>query len=130
MGVIVDVSESGMGWPLGIGLLVAAVSAGPRLVKVGKPAIKGAIRGYLVLQSKSKEMFAETSERLQDLYAEAKYEFDHQAEAGAAEEEHVSAESRKKSPQPRALIHGDEPAGSKLGLTRNSDEFQRAIWCS
>ncbi len=85
MGVLEDVSESGMGWPLGIGLLVAALSAGPKLVKAGKPVIKGAMRGYLILQSKSKEVFAETSERIQDLYAETKYEFEHQPEAKVVE---------------------------------------------
>ena len=85
MGLMEDVSESGMGWPLGIGLLVAALSAGPKLVKAGKPAIKGAMRGYLILQSKSKEVIAETSERLQDLYAETKYEFEHHPEAKTVE---------------------------------------------
>ncbi len=115
MGVLEDVSESGMGWPLGIGLLVAAVSAGPKLVKAGKPAIKGAIKGYLILQSKSREMFAETSERLQDLYAEAKYEHEHQLEAGAVEEEPVHA-------APRAHKTAAEGARPKRRTTRRKPE--------
>jgi|GEM_PF-1340017 len=87
MAILEEVSEKGIGWPLGVGLVVLAVSAGPKLVKAGRPLIKRAIKGYLAVQEKSKEMFAETSERMQDLYAEAKHEYDEEAAIMKAEAE-------------------------------------------
>src|SRR5687768_9083221 len=62
---------------LGVGLGVLFL--GPVLVPaVGRglrPIAKGAIKGYLALSERTREMFAETGERLQDLYAEAQAEY-------------------------------------------------------
>ena len=97
MAIMEEVSERGLGLPLGVGLLIAAVSAGPKLMKAGRPLIKNAIKGYLAVQEKSKEMFAETTERMQDIYAEAKHEYDegmHVVEAEA----HIEASVVEEKP--------------------------------
>lgn len=61
------------GSPLGIGLAVAAaVIAGPR----AKPLAKGAIKGYLIATERVRGWAAEASEQVQDIYAEAKYEYE------------------------------------------------------
>lgn len=86
MAVLEEVSDRGLALPLGIGLAVAAISAGPKLMKAGRPLIKSAIKGYLYMQERSREMFAETGERMQDIYAEAKHEYDEQMQTMKAEE--------------------------------------------
>lgn len=110
MSLIEDVTEKGLGLPLGIGLAIAAVSAGPKLVKAGRPLIKSAIKGYLMVQARSKEMFAETAERMQDIYAEARHEYEEEAQMPKAEEEkpmqvvaeeHKPAEGAKPAPRTR-----------------------------
>lgn len=105
MALMEEVSERGWGWPLGIGLAVAAVSAGPQLVKSGRPLMKKAIKGYLALQARSREMFAETGERLQDLYAEAKHEYEEEAE-----EMHAMEAQPEEKPEHKAE---EEPAEGK-----------------
>lgn len=72
-------------WPVGIGLVVLAVSAGPKLMKVGRPFVKRVIKGYLAAQEKTKEVVAEGSERMQDIYAEAKHEFEQEQITAHAE---------------------------------------------
>lgn len=96
MALMEEISDRGLALPLGVGLVVAAVSAGPKLVKAGKPMIKGAIKGYLALHEKTKEMFAESSERMQDIYAEAKHEYEEEShvKAAGAEEEEAAAEEK------------------------------------
>ena len=106
MAFMEDVSDRGLGWPLGIGLIVAAVSAGPKMVRSGRPLIKRAIKGYLTLQTKGKEMFAESTEHLQDIYAEAKHEFDEEVHAMPAEQEQ-EAEPMKSEEKP---AEGGKPA--------------------
>lgn len=98
MALMEEVSERGLGLPLGVGLLIAAVSAGPKLVKAGRPLLKNMIKGYLVVQEKSKEMFAETSERMQDIYAEAKHEYDEGIQIVKAEESHIESEIEEEKP--------------------------------
>jgi hypothetical protein len=69
------------GSPLGLGIAAVAVVgvlAAPRL----KPVAKSAIIGYLSLTERAREWAAEAVEQVQDLYAEAKYEY----EAGLSEE--------------------------------------------
>lgn len=53
-------------------LAVAAVVGAPR----AKPLAKQAIKGYLTATQRVREWTAESTEKLQDLYAEAKYEFE------------------------------------------------------
>ena len=111
MAILDEFSDRGVAVPLGVGLLVAAVSLAPKLVKTGRPMIKRAIKGYLVVHAKSREMFAETAERMQDLYAEAKHEFEedeHEMKPAVEEkaeepvvEESPPAEGRKPRPRRR-----------------------------
>jgi hypothetical protein len=56
---------------LGIGLLVGT---GVVIGRGVRPAAKGAIRGYLSMAERVRELSAEATESLQDLYAEAKAE--------------------------------------------------------
>jgi hypothetical protein len=64
------------------GLGLVAVAAGAFLVtKAGKPATKGAIKGWFAGRDKVRELslsargaFAEAGEKIQDLYAEARAE--------------------------------------------------------
>jgi hypothetical protein len=65
------------GTTLGIGLVAAAGVAlvvGPR----AKPLIKEAIKFSLATTERAREMVAEAGEQIQDLWAEAKYEYDSQ----------------------------------------------------
>jgi hypothetical protein len=47
--------------------------------KGGRPLAKGAITGALVLSERAREMATEVSEQAQDIYAEARSEFDARA---------------------------------------------------
>ncbi|HLH22091.1 MAG TPA: DUF5132 domain-containing protein [Chloroflexota bacterium] len=58
-------------WGLGL-VAVGAVILAPR----AKPLAKQAIKGYLAATERAREMMAETGEQLQDLYAEAKHEYE------------------------------------------------------
>ena len=63
----------GPAWGLPVAAVAAvAVIAGPR----AKPLAKGAIKGYFAMTQRAREWVAETGEQLQDLYAEAKYEYE------------------------------------------------------
>lgn len=55
-----------------VALAAIAVVGGPRF----KPLAKGAIVGYLTATQKVREWVAEAGESVQDLYAEAKYEYE------------------------------------------------------
>jgi|YNPNPStandDraft_1061719.scaffolds.fasta_scaffold00004_68 hypothetical protein len=109
MSIIEEVTDRHLGLPIGLGLAIAAISVGPKLVSAGRPLIKGAMKGYLMLQAKSKELLAETSERMQDLYAEAKHEYDQSTEMRKAEraqpasaEESAAKAARKPKPTTEA----------------------------
>ena len=75
-----DAAIEGATGGVGIGLL--AVAAGALLLtRTGKPAAKGAIKGWFAGRDKLKDLstsarsaFAEAGERVQDLYAEARAE--------------------------------------------------------
>jgi hypothetical protein len=70
-------------WPLVVGVAAVAVIGGPRLVAAGRPLLKGAMREFLALRERMHETLAETTERLQDIYAEAQYEYDASSHAAA-----------------------------------------------
>lgn len=82
-----DLAEGILGsTPLGLGVVavtVAAVAVGPR----AKPLAKNVIKGYFVATQRVREWTAESGERLQDLYAEAKYEY----EAGLSDSQILTA---------------------------------------
>jgi hypothetical protein len=74
-----DIGErlEGKGWlGIGIGALILAPVVIPAVARGLRPLAKGAIKGYLALQEKGREVFAETSEQFQDLVAEARSEYE------------------------------------------------------
>lgn len=115
MSLMEDVSDRGLGWPLGLGLVVAAVSMGPQLVKSGRPVMKKAIKAYLALEDKAKEMMAETSERMQDLYAEAKHEYE-QGETVMEVQAHHEPEHKTEPAE------GSKPTRSRKSKHQESEE--------
>lgn len=79
-GLVEGIEGLGLGgWALVIG---AAVVAGPTLARISRPAIKGAIKGYMAVSDRVRVASEETREGLQDVVAEAKAEY--QAASGAA----------------------------------------------
>ena len=109
MGIIDEVSDRGMALPVGIGLALAAVSMGPKLVKAGRPMIKSAMKGYLIVSERAQEMFAETGERLQDVYAEVKHEYEQETTCRSAEED-SAAEPASEPSKAAKTAEGARPA--------------------
>lgn len=107
------------GWPIGIGLVVLAVSAGPKLMKAGRPLVKRAIKGYLAAQEKAKEAVAEGSERMQDLYAEAKHEYEQEAVTARAESDIM--------PEPVMVEATAQPAEGAKRSTRTKQNETSAV---
>jgi hypothetical protein len=65
----------GIGWGVGgVAVAAAVFVGGPR----AKPMVKTAIKGYLTATHRVRAAAAEASESLQDLYAEAKHEYESQ----------------------------------------------------
>ena len=62
------------GLAMGIGVAVLAPTVLPILVGAAKPLVKAAIKGGIVLYDRGKESFAEVSEVVEDMVAEAKAE--------------------------------------------------------
>ncbi|MCA1596181.1 MAG: DUF5132 domain-containing protein [Chloroflexi bacterium] len=72
-GLVEGMSSLGLGgWALAVG---AAVVAGPTLARVARPALKGAIKGYMAMSERVRVAGEETREGLQDVMAEAKAEY-------------------------------------------------------
>jgi galactitol-specific phosphotransferase system IIC component len=72
------------GLAIGIGAAVLAPVVIPIIASVAKPLAKAAIKGGIQLYERGKETFAEVSEVMEDLVAEAKAEFEQPAAAAAA----------------------------------------------
>lgn len=67
-----------IGWSIGgAAVAVAVIVGGPR----AKGLAKNAIKGYFAATQRLKEVTAETTESFQDLYAEAKHEYESQLRA-------------------------------------------------
>lgn len=71
-----DVLDTVGGTPGRLAGIALAVGAGVLLGRGLRPVVKGAIRGYLSVSDRAREMAAEAGESLQDLYAEAKSEYE------------------------------------------------------
>src|SRR5919199_727112 len=99
---IVDGVLGGTSWGVGaLAIAAVAVVGAPR----AKPLAKQAIKGYLAATERVREMAAEATEQIQDLYAEAKYEYESQldgegAESDAAEGAAEPARARPRRPSP------------------------------
>jgi hypothetical protein len=86
--------------PLGIGALAiaaVAVVGAPR----AKPLAKSAIKGYLAATERVREMAAEATEQLQDLYAEARYEYESQLNGTPETVEEASEAVSEAASRPR-----------------------------
>jgi hypothetical protein len=96
---VVDGIFGGSPWGLGLVAVAAAVAvAGPR----AKPVAKGMIKGYLATTERAREWVAEASEQIQDLYAEAKHEYESELTATDAEHaEHGEPATAAEAPEPR-----------------------------
>ena len=67
-----DLLEGGGVWGIGLGLAAGAAIV---LGRQGRPLVKGAIVGYLAAQDRVREFAAETVEQMQDVYEEARAEY-------------------------------------------------------
>lgn len=94
---IVEGVLGGTSWGVGaIAIAAVAVVGAPR----AKPLAKQAIKGYLAATERVREMAAEATEQIQDLYAEAKYEYESQLDGEAVEDGAAPAEAEA-APRPR-----------------------------
>ena len=111
---VVDGIFGGSPWGLGLVAVAAAVAvAGPR----AKPVAKGVIKGYLATTERAREWVAEASEQIQDLYAEAKHEYE--SELTAAGAEHAEPAAAAGGTEPRARRRN---ASASTGLVIPSGE--------
>jgi hypothetical protein len=94
MSVLEDVSETIIERPLLWLVIGVAALSSPKIIGAIRPLLKGAIKGGMALSEKTKEVFAESKERMQDVYEEARYEYKHE---GLAEKEE---EPVKETPKP------------------------------
>ena len=97
-----DLLEGGGSWGLGVGLVAGAAIV---LAKSGRPVLKSAIVGYLTLSDRVKTLAAETSEQLQDLYEEARTEYQDTL-AAEQEVEIVDVEDEPPPPPPKRARAG------------------------
>jgi hypothetical protein len=73
IGKLIEGAVGGAAWGAGFAAAAgAALLGGTR----GKPLAKRAMKTFLVAQQRGREMVAEGAERIQDVYAEAKYEYE------------------------------------------------------
>ena len=92
-----------IGWGIGGAVIAATVLVGgPR----AKPLAKGAIKGYFAATQRVRELTAEASESFQDLYAEAKHEYESQLTGEPASE----AEPEEPPSRRASSVRNREPA--------------------
>jgi hypothetical protein len=93
----------GVGWGIGgAAVATALLIGGPR----AKPLMKSAIKGYLSATSRIRSTAAEATETFQDLYAEAKHEYESQLR----HEGETAAASQERGPVHIPIEQVDEPA--------------------
>jgi hypothetical protein len=81
---------------VGLGALFLAPVLVPAVGRGLRPVVKGAIKGYLTVADRSRELLAEAGERMQDLYAEAQAE---RAGGDADESPDGPSSARRRSPR-------------------------------
>ena len=113
-----DIAErlEGTGWlGIGIGAVILAPMLIPPLGRKVRPAIKGAIKGYMALSEKAAAALAEAGEQFQDLVAEAKAE--HAAE-GAPMMEMPAGDDALVLSNGEGIDDAGAPAASRRTRTR------------
>ncbi len=101
-----DVIEGSVGAALWGAALVAGGAAAAVASPRAKPLAKRAMMGYLALTERTRGAVAEVVEQVQDLYAEAKYEY--QSQLAGEHVEVVEASAPVHRPRPAAA--SAEPA--------------------
>ncbi|MGZ5030301.1 MAG: DUF5132 domain-containing protein [Methylobacter sp.] len=89
--------NTSLGIAIGIGATVFAaafIPILPALAKVARPTVRSVIKSGIVLTGKAQELIAETSEQLEDIFAEARDEL---LRENKIEEEAETAEYREHS---------------------------------
>jgi len=105
MGVddVVDGVVGGTAWGLGVALVAGAVLL---VGKGGRPLAKRAIKGALVLGERTRELTAEATEQLQDIYAEVRAEIEQENHEDQAQEigesNGAAAAARRRRRAPKA----------------------------
>lgn len=100
--------EAATGLVVGLAAVVAAPVILPAIISVGRPLLKGAIKGGIMLYERGQEMAAELSETFEDLVAEAKSELEspegstHDAVAAASEDIEAAAAGGSSAGKTRA----------------------------
>ena len=99
---VVEGVLGGTSWGVGaLAIAAVAVVGAPK----AKPLAKQAIKGYLAATERVREMAAEATEQIQDLYAEAKYEYESQLDGDGAEDGTAEA-AAEAAPRPRKRTTG------------------------
>jgi Protein of unknown function (DUF5132) len=94
VGGVVGGVLGGATWGVGFVAATGAVLvAAPR----AKPLAKLALKGYFAATHRAREMAAEASEQIQDLYAEAKYEHESQLVEGTSANGEATHTRRRRS---------------------------------
>jgi hypothetical protein len=90
--------STSLGIAIGIGATVFAaafIPILPALARAARPTVRAAIKSGIVLSGKAQELIAETTEQLEDIFAEAKDELQRESEnnveVGSAEYREHSA---------------------------------------
>ncbi|MCA1597202.1 MAG: DUF5132 domain-containing protein [Chloroflexi bacterium] len=73
---ILETVGAGAGWIIGAGLTLGACAGSRNAATAARPLAKEAIKGYLALAERAKVAAAIIGEHAQDLYAEARAEYD------------------------------------------------------
>jgi len=76
IGLLLGGAAAGVGFALGVGGTMAGAEQ-------MRPAVKRMMKGYLAAVDRAREMVAEVGETLEDLYAEAKAEYEAEARGDA-----------------------------------------------
>jgi hypothetical protein len=95
-----DLFEGGGGW--GVGTVALLAGAAVLLSTRGRPLLKGAIVGYFAATERVRELAAEAGEQLQDLYEEARAEFESAREGTQDLVESGEPPPPARPPRPRA----------------------------
>jgi len=108
IGDLLDGVLEGTGWAAGVAIVLGVAAVGSRR---DGPIVKEVMKGYIAVTDRVRELMAETGEQLQDLYAEARAEYE-AGTAGPAAPEAAAAPAARRRGRPRAAAT-DAAAGTE-----------------
>ena len=91
---VADDVLGGTPWGWGVAAVAAVALIGGRQAK---PLAKGAIKGYFAVTRVTRQWAAEAGEQIQDLYAEARHEYESQASGEAADVPDLETRPRRRT---------------------------------